>query len=495
MKLGRIGKFIANGLLLSATALALRGVGVWFSVYISGRLGAGGVGIYQLVMSVYSLAVTLACSGISTASALLVSQQAALKNGDLSGAAKRCVFYALGFGLAASGLLLVFAPLIGGAALGDELTIKPLRVLALSLPFLSMENALMGYFTAVRRVYKNAAAQLFEQAVKIGVCMALLTTVAPGDLEGCCTAIVGGGALSEFASFVMLALFYRGERRPPARAYPMKNVTQVALPVAFSAYARSALFTLKQLIVPWGLMAYGLSRPEALAQFGKIGGMVFPVILFPTALLYSFSGLLVPELTEFKTKGQSGKITASIDGVLGTVLSFSVAAAGLFALYGKRLGLELYGDAQTGFYIAVFSPLIISMYCDGAVDGLLKGLGEQKAVMVINLIDSALTLLAVWIALPRWGVSGYIAALFFSEMADDLMSTIWMIKVTRHIPPFWKLLRPPLLAALAAGAAALAADRLLPGGGLWLRITLTAAVYALVLLLYSLKKVEKPNRR
>lgn len=61
--------------------------------------------------------------------------------------------------------------------------------------------AYSGYFTAVRRVAKGAAAQVLEQLSHMGITVALFTWIAPQGLEPACLALVIGGALSEVCSF------------------------------------------------------------------------------------------------------------------------------------------------------------------------------------------------------------------------------------------------------------------------------------------------------
>ena len=45
-------KFLLNTLILTATSLFLRTLGMGFSVYISNKIGAEGMGIYQLLLSI-----------------------------------------------------------------------------------------------------------------------------------------------------------------------------------------------------------------------------------------------------------------------------------------------------------------------------------------------------------------------------------------------------------------------------------------------------------
>ena len=46
---------------LTLTNFLMRTVGVWFNVYLSGYIGSVGIGIFQLILTVYAMSKTLAC--------------------------------------------------------------------------------------------------------------------------------------------------------------------------------------------------------------------------------------------------------------------------------------------------------------------------------------------------------------------------------------------------------------------------------------------------
>ena len=48
----KVQRFLMNAMIMTATSLLMNGIGVWFNVYISNRLGAQGMGVFQLLMSV-----------------------------------------------------------------------------------------------------------------------------------------------------------------------------------------------------------------------------------------------------------------------------------------------------------------------------------------------------------------------------------------------------------------------------------------------------------
>lgn len=78
--------FIKNALILTVSSLILRFVGIIFKVWLAKLIGSEGIGLYQLVFSVYMLASTFAASGICTAVTRLIAEELAV--GTKKGAVK-----------------------------------------------------------------------------------------------------------------------------------------------------------------------------------------------------------------------------------------------------------------------------------------------------------------------------------------------------------------------------------------------------------------------
>lgn len=71
-----------------------------------------------------------------------------------------------------------------------------------------MSSAINGYFTALRKVYKTACSQFFEQIVKIIFTTYLISFLLPSDLESACFCLILGDIVSEIASFVLSYFLY-----------------------------------------------------------------------------------------------------------------------------------------------------------------------------------------------------------------------------------------------------------------------------------------------
>ena len=70
-------KLLHNTLLLTATSFLMRTIAVSFNVYLTDKIGTDGIGLFQLIISVYTMAVTFASGGIRLASMRLVADNTA----------------------------------------------------------------------------------------------------------------------------------------------------------------------------------------------------------------------------------------------------------------------------------------------------------------------------------------------------------------------------------------------------------------------------------
>ena len=60
---------------MTVTALLLRTMGIMFRVYMSNKIGAEGMGLYQLIFSIYILFTAFATSGITIAVTRVIADE------------------------------------------------------------------------------------------------------------------------------------------------------------------------------------------------------------------------------------------------------------------------------------------------------------------------------------------------------------------------------------------------------------------------------------
>lgn len=375
--------FILNTIILLLSSVILQIINMFFSIYISNTIGEEAVGVFTLVMSVYMFGITLASAGINISATRVVSEELA-SNNELGAkkAAQRCVLFSLLFGLSASVIFFVSADFIIIHCLHNKISKNVIYLICIALPFISMSSAVNGYFTAVRRVYKNALAKFFEEFVKILFTAILLKSLMPDDINYACYALILADVISEVTSFAQLYFLYVRDKKgslSESRYRDLdsynKRILRITIPVALTSYLRSGLSTIKQLIIPSSLQKSGMNSSNSLIAYGIVNGMAMPVIMFPVILVTSFSGLLIPEFSRFHTQGKNKKIRSLSILILSCTLIFSVLVAIAIFMLSDEISTIIYHKSEIAKYIRILSPLIIIMYLDIVIDRNFKRIG------------------------------------------------------------------------------------------------------------------------
>lgn len=457
-------KLLYNTLLLTGASMFMRAVTVSFQVYLAGVIGPAGVGLFSLIASAQFFALTFATSGIRFATTRLVSEEIGQnRHANVPLVMRRAFCHALFFGTLAALFLFTAAPLIGRVWIDDLRTILPLRILAISLPCIAIIASLNGYFVAVSRVVKSASMSVFEYMLRIGVVVFLFTFHTPGDLESALVTVVIGGVLSEVLScLILLTLYLHDKRHIPngkrSSVHLSRRLLGISLPLAFSTYARSALNTLQHMLIPRGLRESGITGDDALANYGLVHGMALPIVLFPSAVFYSVSELMIPELTAAQVANDTRRIRHLVSQLLRFSLYGAIGLSGLFLVFALPLGDLIYPNtAGVGVYIRILAFLMPIMFLDAITDGMLKGLGQQVYSMGVNIIDSLLSVVLVYLLLPIFGIRGFLFMVFFTEAFNFLLSLRRILQMTRVDLGLSHILRPILSILFATQVAMLLA--------------------------------------
>ncbi len=459
--------FIKNAAILTASSLLLRFAGIVFKVWLASAVGAEGIGLYQLVFSVYVLAATFATSGICTAVTRLIADELAVgtKSGTLK-ILRRAIALTLIFAALTIAVLLLFGDFIATVLLGDSRAAPSIKILSFSLPFMGISSCLRGYFIARRKTGPCATSQILEQIIRILVVLFGIKRFSHLGLTAACAAVLFGDTIAEALSclFMYLRFLYdkrrlsslSGRANPPFSA--LGAVLRIATPITAGKYLNSTLRTGENLLVPRLLSIHAQSRAHALSLFGMIKGMALPVLFFPSTLLNALSTLLIPEISEARTLGRNGVVRSLIEQIIKLTALVSFIFAAIFLLCGYKIGNLLYKNQDVGFLLTSLSPIVPLMYLDSVCDGILKGLDQQLFTFRTATLDSLARLALVFALLPKWGIWGFIIVMYISNLLTCLMNVRRLLKVSDTHISFCRNFFVPIIAALTV---ALIADAVL----------------------------------
>lgn len=419
-----------NALLLTAVNLLLRFASTTFQVFLSSRIGAEGIGLLQLVLSVGALAMTAGMGGIRTATMYLSAEVVGQRRREhmvwiLSG----CVIYSILLSTTVSLILYFFAPRIADVWLGNPQTLGAIRLLAGFLPVNCLCGVMVGHFTGINRIGTLAVVEVAEQVFSMLLTVLLLIIWAGNDsVRACHSVILGSGMGACFTLTVLLLLKTRDQEPLGKRIGIGRKLWQTAVPLGIADDAKAGISTAENLMVPKRLALYpGESAP--LAVFGMVCGMVFPVLMFPAAILFGLAELLIPELARCNAAGSTVRIRHLAERSMLLALVYGCFCGGVLFIESEELCIRLYKTAEAGQYLRWFAVLAPMLYCDAITDAMVKGLGQQKTSVRYNIFTSAMDVVLLFILLPRYGIKGY----YFSFLVTHLLNFILSIRLLRKL--------------------------------------------------------------
>lgn len=420
----KLKQFFLNSVILTATSILLRLSNIGFRTFICAQIGASGMGVYQLIFSVFFMMVILSTSGSSLAATRIVAEGRGTHS-----SLRQCLIFALGVSFSAAAVLFLVSDTVAIHLLGIQSGL-PLRLLAPSLPFMGVCSCLRGYFMAKRNSVVPSVTDAVEQLITIGSAVLLIQWLTP------LSALMLSSTIGEVISCACIWCLFRADLRkskPPREKgeNQFPRIFHIALPVMGGTFTRSLLNSTENLLIPRGLKSNGANATDALSQYGMIQGMVWPILLFPSSFLSSLAYLLIPELAEANARGNRLCIQKSTARAFRLTLIFSFFITAVLIVYAEDLCGLFYDSPQAGIVLRIMAPIIPLMYVDSIVDGMLKGLDQQLYSFRYNIIDSVLRVSFIAVFVPMYGMKAYLAMLFLSEIFNASLSINRLLKVTK----------------------------------------------------------------
>lgn len=451
----KINLFVKNAVILAATGLILRIAGVLFKVWLADTVKSEGIGLYSLVFSVYMLAATFATAGVSTAVTRLVAEEEHNGRKAVFSVMRKAVLITLLVAIVTTAIIFFLAEPIAVYILKDTRTVLALKILSFSLPFMGLSSCARGYFIARRKTVQPSAVQLLEQAVRIAVTVVTVKLFAHKGLSYTAAAVLLGDTLAEFVSFLVNWLLYRHDVKelPAGKSADgvLKRILHIALPITGSSYLSSALHTAENILIPLRLSLFYGDNVRGLELFGAVRGMALPLLFFPASFLTSLSTMLIPEVSEAKSLGNTLKVRETVLYAVKTTLTLSTLITCGFLFNAEDLGFAVYGDRDVGQIILILSPIVPLMYLESVTAGLLKGLDRQMNMLRFNSFDSIVRIASVFFLLPLFGIKAYLGIMIVSNCFTSCLSARCLFKTTETSPDLLRWVVFPLSVGVVGG--------------------------------------------
>ncbi len=446
---------LAGTLLLTATGLFSQVVGFLYRMALSRLIGAETMGLYQLVMPVYSMLMSVTAVGLTVAVSTMSARYHAL--GD-SGAVKLVLRRALrNFFLLAVPLGLAVAALsdpISVYLLGDARTRLGVVVMVPCMLLTGVENLHKHCFYGIGRVRPPAAVETAEQLIRAGAVLLLLAALPPRSAEETVGVIALGMVLCEvFSAGALTLLFRRHWRRFPPGAPGVeisgKRLMAIAVPVGATSLLGTLLNSANSVLIPAKLVEGGMALPEAMSEFGVLCGMTLPMLGLPTGFIGALCLVMVPDLSRRTAQGDRRAAGGFLDRVMSATSLLMAPAMALLTVIGPTVGAAMFRDERVGELILPLAVGTLLGCYQSVLSGALNGLGLQGKAARNAILSDIVQLAFTFFAVSRFGLAGFAAGFVASGLAGAGLNLASVLRAAGlRAKAFEWFVRPALAAVL-----------------------------------------------
>lgn len=451
-------------MILSVSSIGLQLLGFAYRIFISRITGPGGMGVYQLVMPVYFILMSITLSGLTTAVTNISSGQNALGDGaGMRRLVRMSLMLFVGLFAAAAVPAALFSGWISEHILGDGETQLALLIMLPCLFLTGFENIFKSWFYGIKNVKPPALSDQLEQIVRIAAVAALLLLFPPANPAMAAALIVAGMTVSETFSSIFLAVKYRlAQPRVPAQAAPapdggklFRKILSVALPVSAAGLIGNLISSANTVLIPQRLIVSGMSQGDAVGALGVMLGMAMPLFMLPMAFIGPLVMVLLPRLSEGCALNDTPDVHRKIGKALHVTGLIALPVVAVMTPMGQSVCQLLYGQLlpQKCFYLLAASSVFI--YYQIVTSGILNGIGRQNASMVNSVIGGIVQLAFTWFAVadPKLGIYGFLYGMLASSALSAALNMNCLIGRAGFRVRWARWFLMPLLSAAASGLA------------------------------------------
>ena len=445
-----------GALFLTALSAVSQLLGFGYRVVLSRLVGAEVMGLYQLIMPVYSVIMSLTAVGLVSATSNLTSQHLALgsrRAADQTVSTSLRLFFPLLLPVGTA--VILGSDAISVYLLGDARTQLGLILLVPCVALTGVENIHKHFFYGGGYVRPPAIVELLEQFIRAAAVLGLLWLFLPQYPERTVGLIVLGMVLCEVFSAVTLAVLFRrklvrsggpGEARNVLR----RRIAAIAVPVGLTSLLGNLMGAANATLIPRKLVEGGMGRSEAISELGVVCGMTLPMLALPTVFLGALSLVIVPRLSRAAALGQSGEVRRLASKAISAVSLLLLPAMTLLVVLGGDVGALLFRQNVGEWLLPLAAATALTGY-QSTLCSILNGANKQSWVAIVTILCDAVQLLFTLLLIPRAGMGGFVAGAVLSSLLGTALTLVLVGRATGLKPRIFQWVTAPALASLLMG--------------------------------------------
>ncbi len=402
-------------------------LGFFFRIFLTRKLGAEGLGLFQMASSILSIFMTLIASGLPLTTAKMVSKYET--NNELK-KRNRVVGSSLILALIVaciSSIIILLLKSVWNIVLTDSRAVELIIIMIPSILFSAIYAIFRGALWGQNDYFSCGLTELLEQIIRFVLTFIMLSFVTDYFVATKYSAIAFNITCLASAIITVIIYFRRGKISFARGEY--KNVFKSATPVTGVRLANSLVQPLTTLIIPTMLILNGYSSSEAVSSFGVIMGMTFPMLFVPMAVIGSISMVLIPSISSMMAKNQHDQIENNISSSIEVSIYLSMLFVPLYLSVGDMIGCILFDNLSSGVMLQISAICVLPITLCNLTGSILNALNMEVKSFVNYIVGSIVLFATLIIGTPLLGINSVTVSFFLSMTTISLLN-LRMIKKT-----------------------------------------------------------------
>lgn len=433
----RIDKFYKDSFILTLSNMTTSIIAFVFSIILSRKLGAEGLGLYGLIMPVYGLLLCFTSEGLITAISRISTVY--LSRRDLRNLFKTLstiFIFVILWASSVAFFVLICNRGIAAHIVRDERAAMALMMLSPAVLFIPLSAVVKGFFYGLGKYKITSLVDIFEKLFRVVILLSAISVFHPNRVDQTVAIAYLALAVGELNSMALLFICYRiqkdklknnhlnicniksskiacsgpvaGLNREKSRIQLIFDIFVISVPIGLNGIISSVLNAISALVLPRRIVSAGFTYNEALALVGRFNGMALNISFLPYIIIGSMLTVLVPELSLHISRKDYWSAEERIAQVLKLAAAVGISTAIVCLLLPNTLGQLFYQRNDLGSMIRFTAPICLITFVSSPTFGILNALGKQNIYLRNSLIISVegLLFIIIFAGIPAINIYG-----------------------------------------------------------------------------------------
>lgn len=405
----------------------------FYRIVLSRIIGAEGLGIYQICLSVFAVFLTASSSGIPVTVSRLMAKSGA--KGDIRGknsAVTAGIIATLIFTVPIAIILLFGANLLD-FLFSDDRCKDIFLILLPGLILTSIYAVIRGSFWGNKQFLPYSIIELLEDAVMVVLGCILVYGIADPVLgaQRATIAVLVSYVFSFIVSLVWY--FFKGGRFSNPKNQ-LKPLFASSLPITAMRTSTSILNSAVAVILPVLLMkAYNMTNSEAISLYGVAIGMSVPILFIPSSLIGSISVVIAPELSGNYYKNNTALVKFDVEKSVKAAVFIATLLAPVLFVLGGDIGKILYSNELSGEIVHRCAFILLPMCITMITTTVLNSMNCEKRTLIYFVLGAVSMLICIFTLTKFIGVYSYMIGLASSYVITGALNLNLLRKKCRGL--------------------------------------------------------------